>query len=171
MIEECWPLPYGNLSYRLNDERIVITPSGVAKAFIKVEDLCIIDLQGRILEGKPSGEMSMHLEVLSTLKGQSCCTCSSSLRSDWVYFTPSAFGIAMRMSERNGNLLGCWAHTYRSHSDQQLWNGRGLGSFSSSSPFDDTESARRFKLWGEDLDEAVNGMGETGTFCSNTGFS
>lgn len=53
----------GNISIRLNDDRILITPSGVSKAFINESDLCVIDLEGRILEGKPSGERAMHLQI------------------------------------------------------------------------------------------------------------
>lgn len=53
----------GNLSYRINDAFILITPTGVPKAFIKPEDIAVIDLANNILEGKPSGERLMHLEV------------------------------------------------------------------------------------------------------------
>jgi L-fuculose-phosphate aldolase len=53
----------GNVSYRISDQEIVITPSGVSKAFIKLEDLAVIDIENRILKGTPSGERLMHLEV------------------------------------------------------------------------------------------------------------
>lgn len=53
----------GNVSVRLDDNRVMITPSGKAKAFIKPEDMAIVDLEGKVLEGNPSGERIMHLEV------------------------------------------------------------------------------------------------------------
>ena len=53
----------GNVSVRLNDERILITPSGRPKAFVGPEEICAINLQGDVLEGAPSGERLMHLEI------------------------------------------------------------------------------------------------------------
>lgn len=53
----------GNISFRLSDDEILITPSGISKAFMQPEDMAIITLDNRILQGKPSGERLMHLEV------------------------------------------------------------------------------------------------------------
>lgn len=53
----------GNISFRLTDSRILITPSGVSKAFVQPDQLAVIDLEGRVLEGKPSGERDMHLAI------------------------------------------------------------------------------------------------------------
>ena len=53
----------GNLSYRLNDSCIAITPSGKPKAYLKKDDFAIIDIDGNILSGKPSSEMGLHLAV------------------------------------------------------------------------------------------------------------
>lgn len=53
----------GNISVRLNDERILITPSGVAKAFMSLDQMSVINLRGEILEGQPSAERLMHLEI------------------------------------------------------------------------------------------------------------
>lgn len=53
----------GNVSYRISDQRILITPTGVNKAFIRPSDLAVITLDNQVLEGKPSGERLMHLEV------------------------------------------------------------------------------------------------------------
>lgn len=53
----------GNISYRLSDKEILITPSGKSKAFIKTEDLAVITLENEILTGNPSSERLMHLEV------------------------------------------------------------------------------------------------------------
>ncbi len=59
----------GNISARLGEERIIITPSGVCKGRMDLEDLLVIDLDGNILKVdsrrklKVSSETPMHLEV------------------------------------------------------------------------------------------------------------
>ena len=57
----------GNLSVRLGEDRILITPSGVSKGRLSPHDLLLIDFQGRPVEEgsgtKPSSETPMHLEV------------------------------------------------------------------------------------------------------------
>jgi L-fuculose-phosphate aldolase len=52
----------GNVSARLDDERVLVTPTGFSKGFIKAEDLVVTDLHGRLLRGtrKPSSEFLMH---------------------------------------------------------------------------------------------------------------
>lgn len=53
----------GNVSFRVSDHEIYITPTGINKAFMKISDMAVIDINGRILKGKPSSERLMHLEV------------------------------------------------------------------------------------------------------------
>lgn len=53
----------GNISFRLSDGTILITPSGRNKAFIHEDELAIVTLDNKILKGTPSGERLMHLEV------------------------------------------------------------------------------------------------------------
>lgn len=53
----------GNVSYRMSDSEILITPSGVNKAFARPEDMAVIDIEGEVLGGRPSGERLMHLEI------------------------------------------------------------------------------------------------------------
>ena len=55
----------GNLSVRLDDKRLLVTPTGVSKFMLRPADLVVIDLQGRQLEGsrKVTSEVSMHLAV------------------------------------------------------------------------------------------------------------
>ncbi len=53
----------GNLSYRIDQNHILITPKAKHKAFIKPNELAVINLSGKILKGQPSSEMLMHLEV------------------------------------------------------------------------------------------------------------
>lgn len=51
----------GNISVRLSDGCIAMTPSGVNKALIKTDDMALLSLQGEILAGRPSTERLMHL--------------------------------------------------------------------------------------------------------------
>ncbi len=55
----------GNISVRLGDDRLLMTPTAVCKGFMTPDMMCITDLDGRKLEGErnPSSEMKMHLEV------------------------------------------------------------------------------------------------------------
>jgi L-fuculose-phosphate aldolase len=55
----------GNLSVRLSDERLLVTPTGVSKFLLRSADMVIVDLQGRQLDGyrKVTSEVSMHLAV------------------------------------------------------------------------------------------------------------
>jgi L-fuculose-phosphate aldolase len=55
----------GNISIRLDDERVLITPSGVSKGFMKPEQMCVIDMEGKLLKGsvKPSSEHKLHLKL------------------------------------------------------------------------------------------------------------
>jgi L-fuculose-phosphate aldolase len=53
----------GNISYRYDDNTILITPSGKPKFLLKEDDLSVVDINGVVIKGKPSSEMLMHLEV------------------------------------------------------------------------------------------------------------
>lgn len=53
----------GNLSVRLPDGRIAMTPSGVPKARVRLEELAYLALEGDILSGRPSSECAMHLAI------------------------------------------------------------------------------------------------------------
>ena len=55
----------GNISVRLGDDRLLMTPRSVCKGFMTPDMMCITDLNGRKLQGDrdPSSEMLMHLEV------------------------------------------------------------------------------------------------------------
>lgn len=58
----------GNVSVRLSNDRILITPTGVSKGFLKPEQIAVVDLSGKVIEGHPSGEMKMHLQVYRSSK-------------------------------------------------------------------------------------------------------
>ncbi len=53
----------GNLSVRLDDERVLTTPTCMNKGMLTPDDLVIIDLEGRHVTGarKASSELAMHL--------------------------------------------------------------------------------------------------------------
>jgi L-fuculose-phosphate aldolase len=56
----------GNISYRISDDEILITPSGIAKGFMTALQMAVINLKGEVLLGKPSSERLMHLEVFKS---------------------------------------------------------------------------------------------------------
>lgn len=55
----------GNVSIRLEDDRILCTPTGVSKGTLAPDDLILCDLQGKKLCGgrERTSEMGMHLTV------------------------------------------------------------------------------------------------------------
>ena len=53
----------GNISCRLPFNRIAITPTGVNKVKLRVEDMAFMQMSGIVIKGKPSSERLMHLAV------------------------------------------------------------------------------------------------------------
>ena len=55
----------GNISARIDKKYVLITPTGMSKGFIKASDLIVVDMKGKIVNGKkkPSSEVFMHLQV------------------------------------------------------------------------------------------------------------
>src|SRR3954471_9097610 len=41
----------GNISYRLSEDRVLCTPTRVSKGFMKPDDLCIVDMDGKQVSG------------------------------------------------------------------------------------------------------------------------
>ena len=60
----------GNLSARLDEGRLLITPTGMSKSLLKPSDMVIVDLQGRLLSGTRivTSEVCMHLVVYEMRK-------------------------------------------------------------------------------------------------------
>ncbi|MGA2613462.1 MAG: class II aldolase/adducin family protein [Spirochaetia bacterium] len=58
----------GNISARLSADRILITPTSVNKGDVTVEQILMIDMQGKVISGSmlPSSETKMHLAVYRT---------------------------------------------------------------------------------------------------------
>jgi L-fuculose-phosphate aldolase len=53
----------GNLSVRLGGHAFLVTPSGVGKGALRVQDLLEIDLAGRCPTGRPSSEWPLHRRI------------------------------------------------------------------------------------------------------------
>ena len=55
----------GNISCRIGDSEILITPTGVSKGFMTPEMIVRLNLDGEVLEGamKPSSETAMHVQL------------------------------------------------------------------------------------------------------------
>src|SRR4029077_10653714 len=55
----------GNISVRLDEQRLITTPKSVSKGFMTPDMMVITDLDGKKISGQrePSSELKMHLEV------------------------------------------------------------------------------------------------------------
>jgi L-fuculose-phosphate aldolase len=57
----------GNISVRMDDGLILVTPSGLSKGRLNTDDLIVVDLDGNVISARsdrrPSSETPMHLEV------------------------------------------------------------------------------------------------------------
>jgi L-fuculose-phosphate aldolase len=60
----------GNLSARLSDGRVVMTPSSLDYESMTPEDLVVLDLEGKVLQGErpPTSEKALHLACLRAHK-------------------------------------------------------------------------------------------------------
>ena len=56
----------GNLSARISDEHVVLTPSSLDYEQMTLEDLVVVDLDGEVIEGfrPPTSEKALHLACL-----------------------------------------------------------------------------------------------------------
>jgi L-fuculose-phosphate aldolase len=57
--------PDGNVSCRLDERQLLITPSGTSKVDLRPAEIVVVDLEGKVVKGdlRPSSEMRMHLRV------------------------------------------------------------------------------------------------------------
>ena len=55
----------GNLSVRLDETRLLVTPTCISKGRMRTSDMVIVDMEGRRLAGKRrvSSEIGMHLVI------------------------------------------------------------------------------------------------------------
>jgi L-fuculose-phosphate aldolase len=57
----------GNISIRLDERRILATPTGVSKGMMHVDDLILVDMQGNKISGRleRTSEIAMHTTIYS----------------------------------------------------------------------------------------------------------
>jgi len=57
----------GNISARLGPDRVITTPSGLAKGFLEPDQLIVVNLRGEVVQAapglRPTSELLMHLEA------------------------------------------------------------------------------------------------------------
>ena len=55
----------GNITVRLNDKHVLCTPTMVSKGFMKPDDICKVDYEGKQVAGtrKRTSEVLVHLAV------------------------------------------------------------------------------------------------------------
>jgi L-fuculose-phosphate aldolase len=55
----------GNHSYRLSEDRVLCTPTGISKGNLKPEDICTVDMEGKQVSGKRkrTSEILLHLAI------------------------------------------------------------------------------------------------------------
>src|SRR3954471_15021404 len=55
----------GNHSYRIAPDRVLCTPTGISKGFLKPDDICTVDMEGKQISGKRkrTSEILMHLAI------------------------------------------------------------------------------------------------------------
>jgi L-fuculose-phosphate aldolase len=65
----------GNFSYRMSDDRVLCTPTRVSKGFMKPDDLCVVDMDGKQVSGKRkrSSEILLHLAIMKTRPDVKAC--------------------------------------------------------------------------------------------------
>lgn len=62
-------LSAGNISVRIDDNLIAITPSGIKYKNLQPEQIAIVDLDGKLVDGshRPSSEVPMHTHVFQQM--------------------------------------------------------------------------------------------------------
>ena len=76
----------GNISARLDDDRILVTPAGACKGLLRRTIPIVCDLDGKKIdgEGEPTSEMHMHLTIYG------CARCAAVVHAH----PPAATGFA-----------------------------------------------------------------------------
>lgn len=56
----------GNITFRLSENEVLCTPTMICKGFMKPEDLCTVDMEGKQLSGtrKRTSEVLLHLAIM-----------------------------------------------------------------------------------------------------------
>ena len=61
----------GNHSVRLSEDRVLCTPTGLSKGFLDPDDMCVVDMDGEMVEPNPRGrkrtsEVKVHIAIYKT---------------------------------------------------------------------------------------------------------
>jgi L-fuculose-phosphate aldolase len=64
----------GNISVRVGHDLVLCTPTLISKGFMKPEDLCLVDMEGRQKAGSrpASSEIKTHLAIMKASQAKSC---------------------------------------------------------------------------------------------------
>ncbi|MEN6497133.1 MAG: class II aldolase/adducin family protein [Thermoguttaceae bacterium] len=56
----------GNISYRVSEREVVCSPTQICKGFMKPDDLCVVDMDGKQIAGtrKRTSEIMLHLAIM-----------------------------------------------------------------------------------------------------------
>ena len=56
----------GNITYRISENEVVCTPTMICKGFMRPDDLCTVDMEGKQLSGtrKRTSEVLLHLAIM-----------------------------------------------------------------------------------------------------------
>ena len=56
----------GNISFRVSEKEVVCTPTQICKGFMKPDDLCIVDMEGKQISGhrKRTSEIMLHIAIM-----------------------------------------------------------------------------------------------------------
>ncbi|MCE9606731.1 MAG: class II aldolase/adducin family protein [Planctomycetia bacterium] len=68
----------GNITYRLSENEVLCTPTMICKGFMKPEDICTVDMEGKQLAGvrKRTSEVLLHLAIMKERPDvKSCVHC------------------------------------------------------------------------------------------------
>lgn len=96
----------GNISEKVGGQ-ILITAGGGDKSNIEEKDLCVMDLEGRVVKGRPSSEKYMHLAVYR-YQNKACAVVHahppsaialSLARPQWLALPPALPEIVMGLGE------------------------------------------------------------------------
>jgi L-fuculose-phosphate aldolase len=68
----------GNITYRISENEVACTPTLVCKGFMKPDDICVVDMEGKQIAGrrKRTSEVMLHLAIMKARpEVKSCVHC------------------------------------------------------------------------------------------------
>src|SRR6185503_10279800 len=65
----------GNISFRVGPNEVVCSPTMICKGFMKPEDICAVDLDGKQIAGtrKRTSEILLHLAIMRAREDVKAC--------------------------------------------------------------------------------------------------